>query len=101
MSPINKIRAVEVIVANYFEVSMEDLLSRKKSRPFVDCRQTLWYILKKHLKVGPVMSANRYNRTHGNVSTGISHFESLIEADEQMKESLIEIEKKIAIILAN
>jgi len=87
---------VQKVVANYFNLTSEDIRSKKRSQNIVYPRQIAMYLCRKLLNISlPKIGVGFGGRDHSTVIHGCDKIAELIETDTQVKATLIEIEKLI------
>jgi len=84
------------IVAEFFNLTKEDILNEKRTKNVALARQIVMYFLRHHLnlplkQIGKILGG----KDHSTVIHGIEKIEELIEKDESFKENVVEIERKL------
>ncbi|MEO0262636.1 MAG: chromosomal replication initiator protein DnaA [candidate division WOR-3 bacterium] len=84
------------IVAEFFNLTKEDILNEKKTKEVARVRQIVMYFLRYHLNM-PLKEIGKIigGRDHSTVIHGIEKIENLLEKDQDLKEKIVEIERKI------
>lgn len=82
-----KINTINEITADYFGITVEQLLSRSRMPEYSIPRQIAMACVKRILKLGPRSIGRSYNRDHSTVIFGIDR----AEMDYQRKDILNEI----------
>lgn len=88
-------RVIEVI-AEFFNLTKEDILNEKRTKDVARARQIVMYFLRHHLnlslkEIGKILGG----RDHSTILHGIEKIENLLEVDENLREKIVEIERKI------
>ncbi len=88
-------RIIEVI-AEFFNLTKEDILNEKRTKEVVKVRQIVMYFLRHHLnlslkEIGKILGG----RDHSTIIHGIEKIENLLEKDQDLREKIVEIERKI------
>jgi len=95
----NKILTVESIqnlVAVHFNLSIQELLSQRRSRSLARPRQIAMYLAKLHTTNSlPDIGRKFSNRDHTTVIHAVKKIDELIKKDNEIRESVIEIKKKL------
>jgi chromosomal replication initiator protein len=84
------------IVAEFFNLTKEDILNEKRTKNVALARQIVMYFLRHYLnlplkQIGKILGG----KDHSTVIHGIEKIEELIEKDESFKENVVEIERKL------
>ena len=84
------------IVAEFFNLTKEDILNEKRTKNVSLARQVVMYFLRHYLnlplkQIGKILGG----KDHSTVIHGIEKIEGLIERDESFKENVVEIERKL------
>tara|TARA_Y100001936_G_C16050187_1_gene657334 strand:- start:253 stop:1647 length:1395 start_codon:yes stop_codon:yes gene_type:complete len=83
---------IQNAVSNYFNISLTDMLSQRRSRPLARPRQVAMYLSKKlTTRSLPEIGRRFANRDHTTVIHAVKTITKLSESDEEMKKSLIQI----------
>ena len=95
----NKLVSVESIqnlVASYFNLNIQELLSPRRSRSLARPRQIAMYLAKQYTTNSlPDIGRKFSNRDHTTVIHAVKKIDELIKKDNEIKESVIEIKKKL------
>lgn len=88
-------RVIEII-AEFFNLTKDDILNEKRTREVAKARQIAMYFLRHYLnlplkQIGQIMGG----RDHSTVIHGIEKVENLLEKDENLREKIVEIERKL------
>jgi len=87
---------IQKVVANYFNVSTEDINGKKRSQNIVFPRQIAMYLSRKLLSSSmPKLGAAFGGRDHSTVIHGCNKIAELIEVDAQVRDTVTEIERLI------
>ena len=91
----NKIITVDKIqntVSNFFNISLGDMLSQRRSRPLARPRQVAMFLAKKLTSRSlPEIGRRFANRDHTTVIHAVKTITKLSEKDEEMKKNLIQL----------
>ena len=93
----NQIRVITVdkiqnVVSNYFNISLGDMLSQRRSRPLARPRQIAMYLAKKMTTRSlPEIGRRFANRDHTTVIHAVKTITRLSEQDEEMKKNIAQI----------
>jgi len=84
------------IIAEFFNLTKEDILNEKRTKNVALARQIVMYFLRHYLnlplkQIGKILGG----KDHSTVIHGIEKVEELIEKDEIFKENIVEIERKL------
>tara|TARA_B100002051_G_scaffold145025_1_gene137406 strand:- start:597 stop:1991 length:1395 start_codon:yes stop_codon:yes gene_type:complete len=83
---------IQNAVSNYFNISLTDMLSQRRSRPLARPRQVAMYLSKKMTTRSlPEIGRRFANRDHTTVIHAVKTITKLSESDEEMKKNLIQI----------
>ena len=83
---------IQNAVSNYFNISLTDMLSQRRSRPLARPRQVAMYLSKKlTTRSLPEIGRRFANRDHTTVIHAVKTITKLSESDEEMKKNLIQI----------
>jgi len=93
--PLN-IETIQNLVAAHFNLNIHELLSPRRSRSLARPRQIAMYLAKQHTtKSLPDIGRKFSNRDHTTVIHAVKKIEELIKKDNEIKQSIIEIKKKL------
>jgi chromosomal replication initiation ATPase DnaA len=84
MIKVGTVLKVAEIVANVFEVSMEDLLSGKRKFEIIKARFTLYKILQK-LGCKPAHIGKSLDKNHTTIAHGLSEFDNLYSFNDKFR----------------
>ena len=83
---------IQNTVSNYFNISYEEMLSQRRSRPLARPRQIAMYLSKKlTTRSLPEIGRRFSNRDHTTVIHAVKTITRLSEKDEEMKRNISEI----------
>lgn len=90
------IQKIFSVIANYFRLSIDDLLSTKRNKEIVYARQICWYIMKKcfdlnYQKIGDIFNG----KDHTTVMYGYRTIEEMLNYDENTKNNVENIIRKL------
>ena len=95
----NKLVSVESIqnlVASYFNLNIQELLSPRRSRSLARPRQIAMYLAKQYTTNSlPDIGRKFSNRDHTTVIHAVKKINELIKKDNEIRDSIIEIKKKL------
>lgn len=85
------------IIASYFQISVEDLVSDSRKSQIVYARNISFYILREEFKT-PLKKIGDYfgNRDHATVAHGYDKIKSVIETNQQIKNDVNYVIKKMS-----
>ena len=93
----NQIRVITVdkiqnVVSNFFNISLSDMLSQRRSRPLARPRQIAMYLSKKMTSRSlPEIGRRFSNRDHTTVIHAVKTISRLSEQDDEMKKNINQI----------
>ena len=83
---------IQNVVSNYFNISLNEMLSQRRSRPLARPRQIAMYLAKKMTTRSlPEIGRRFANRDHTTVIHAVKTITRLSEQDDEMKKSLSQI----------
>tara|TARA_A100001015_G_scaffold319449_1_gene442354 strand:- start:1146 stop:2537 length:1392 start_codon:yes stop_codon:yes gene_type:complete len=83
---------IQNTVSNYFNITLNDMLSQRRSRPLARPRQIAMFLAKKlTTRSLPEIGRRFANRDHTTVIHAVKTITKLSEKDEEMKKNLIQI----------
>ena len=83
---------IQNTVSNYFNISLNDMLSQRRSRPLARPRQIAMFLAKKlTTRSLPEIGRRFANRDHTTVIHAVKTITKLSEKDEEMKKSLVQL----------
>ena len=95
----NKTISIELIqnlVATHFNLSINELLSSRRSRSLARPRQIAMYLSKQHTtKSLPDIGRKFSNRDHTTVIHAVKKIDELIKKDSEIRQNIIELKKKL------
>ena len=87
---------IQNIVASYFNLNMQEMLSPRRSRSLARPRQIAMYLAKHHTTNSlPDIGRKFSNRDHTTVIHAVKKIDELIKKDNEIRQSVIEIKKKL------
>jgi len=90
------VESIQNLVASHFNLNIEELLSPRRSRSLARPRQIAMYLAKQHTSNSlPDIGRKFSNRDHTTVIHAVKKIDELIKKDSEIKESIIEIKKKL------
>ena len=93
---IVNIESIQKTVASFFQISLQDLLSARRSRSLARPRQIAMYLAKKYTsKSLPEIGRKFSNRDHTTVIHAVKKINQLLQNDENIKRNIIEIKKNL------
>ena len=90
------VESIQNLVASHFNLNIEELLSPRRSRSLARPRQIAMYLAKQHTSNSlPDIGRKFSNRDHTTVIHAVKKINELIQKDNEIRESIIEIKKKL------
>ena len=90
------VESIQNLVAVHFNLSIQELLSQRRSRSLARPRQIAMYLAKLHTTNSlPDIGRKFSNRDHTTVIHAVKKIDELIKKDNEIRESVIEIKKKL------
>ena len=90
------VESIQNLVASHFNLNISELLSPRRSRSLARPRQIAMYLAKQHTTNSlPDIGRKFSNRDHTTVIHAVKKIDELIKKDSEIKESIIEIKKKL------
>ena len=90
------IESIQNIVAVYFNLNIQEMLSPRRSRSLARPRQIAMYLAKKYTTNSlPDIGRKFSNRDHTTVIHAVKKIEELIKNDNEIKQSITEIKKRL------
>ncbi len=87
---------IQNIVASYFNLNIQEMLSARRSRSLARPRQIAMYLAKQHTTNSlPDIGRKFSNRDHTTVIHAVKKIDELIRKDNEIKQTVIEIKKKL------
>ena len=89
------VESIQNMVASYFNLNLQEMLSPRRSRSLARPRQIAMYLAKQHTTNSlPDIGRKFSNRDHTTVIHAVKKIDELIKNDNEIKQSVIEIKKK-------
>ena len=90
------VEIIQNLVASYFNLNVQELLSPRRSRSLARPRQIAMYLAKQHTTNSlPDIGRKFSNRDHTTVIHAVKKIEELIIKDNDIKKSVFELKKKL------
>ena len=90
------VESIQNIVATHFNLNIHEMLSARKSRSLARPRQIAMYLAKLHTTNSlPEIGRKFSNRDHTTVIHAVKKIESLIKKDNEIRQSVLEINKRL------
>jgi chromosomal replication initiator protein len=90
------VESIQNLVAAHFNLNLQEMLSPRRSRSLARPRQIAMYLAKMHTTNSlPDIGRKFSNRDHTTVIHAVKKIDELIKKDNDIKQSVIEIKKKI------
>jgi chromosomal replication initiator protein len=90
------VESIQSLVASHFNLNMQEMLSPRRSRSLARPRQIAMYLAKQHTTNSlPDIGRKFSNRDHTTVIHAVKKIDELIKKDNDIKQSVIEIKKKL------
>ena len=90
------IESIQNIVASYFNLSMQEMLSQRRSRSLARPRQIAMYLAKQYTTNSlPDIGRKFSNRDHTTVIHAVKKIQELIDKDNEVKKNITELKKKL------
>ena len=90
------VESIQNIVAVYFNLNIQEMLSPRRSRSLARPRQIAMYLAKKYTTNSlPDIGRKFSNRDHTTVIHAVKKIEELVKNDNEIKHSVAEIKKKL------
>ena len=90
------VESIQNLVASHFNLNIQELLSQRRSRSLARPRQIAMYLAKQYTTNSlPDIGRKFSNRDHTTVIHAVKKIDELIKKDNEIKESIIEIKKKL------
>ena len=87
---------IQNIVASHFNLNIQEMLSARRSRSLARPRQIAMYLAKQHTTNSlPDIGRKFSNRDHTTVIHAVKKIDELIKKDNEIKQTVIEIKKKL------
>ena len=89
------VESIQNIVASYFNLNIQEMLSARRSRSLARPRQIAMYLAKHHTTNSlPDIGRKFSNRDHTTVIHAVKKIDELIKKDNEIRQSVVEIKKK-------
>ena len=90
------VESIQNIVAVYFNLNIQEMLSPRRSRSLARPRQIAMYLAKKYTTHSlPDIGRKFSNRDHTTVIHAVKKIEALVKNDNEIKHNIIEIKKRL------
>tara|TARA_Y100000590_G_scaffold45889_1_gene48775 strand:+ start:7489 stop:8874 length:1386 start_codon:yes stop_codon:yes gene_type:complete len=90
------VESIQNIVASYFNLGLQEMLSQRRSRSLARPRQIAMYLAKQHTTNSlPDIGRKFSNRDHTTVIHAVKKIEELIRKDNEIRQSVAEIRKRL------
>ena len=90
------VELIQNLVASHFNLSIQELLSQRRSRSLARPRQIAMYLAKQHTTNSlPDIGRKFSNRDHTTVIHAVKKIDELIKKDNDIKENVLELKKKL------
>jgi len=90
------VESIQNLVASHFNLNIKEMLSARRSRSLARPRQIAMYLAKQHTTNSlPDIGRKFSNRDHTTVIHAVKKIDELIEKDNGIRQSVIEIRKKL------
>ena len=90
------VELIQNLVASHFNLNIQELLSPRRSRSLARPRQIAMYLAKQHTTNSlPDIGRKFSNRDHTTVIHAVKKIEELIKRDNDIKQSVFELKKKL------
>ena len=95
-SKITTIEKIQNVTSNFYSISLEEMLSQRRSRPLARPRQIAMYLAKKlTTRSLPEIGRKFANRDHTTVIHAVKKIDELIRKDNEIDRYITEIKKKL------
>jgi len=89
------VESIQNLVASYFNLNIQEMLSPRRSRVLARPRQIAMYLAKQHTTNSlPDIGRKFSNRDHTTVIHAVKKIDELIKKDNEIRQSVMEIKKK-------
>ena len=89
------VESIQNVVALYFNLNIQEMLSPRRSRALARPRQIAMYLAKQYTTNSlPDIGRKFSNRDHTTVIHAVKKIDELIKKDNEIRQSVIEIKKK-------
>ena len=90
------VESIQNVVAAHFNLNIQEMLSPRRSRSLARPRQIAMYLAKQHTTNSlPDIGRKFSNRDHTTVIHAVKKIDELIKKDNEIKQNIIEIKKKL------
>ena len=90
------VETIQNLVASYFNLNIQEMLSPRRSRSLARPRQIAMYLAKQHTTNSlPDIGRKFSNRDHTTVIHAVKKIDELIKKDNGIKQSIIDLKKKL------
>ena len=90
------VESIQNLVASYFNLNIQEMLSPRRSRSLARPRQIAMYLAKQHTTNSlPDIGRKFSNRDHTTVIHAVKKIDELIKKDNEIRQNVIEIKKKL------
>jgi len=90
------VESIQTLVASHFNLSMQDLLSPRRSRSLARPRQIAMYLAKQYTTNSlPDIGRKFANRDHTTVIHAVKKIDELIKKDDEIRQGVAELKKKL------
>jgi chromosomal replication initiator protein len=90
------IESIQNVVAGYFNLKIDEMLSARRSRSLARPRQIAMYLAKQNTTNSlPEIGRKFSNRDHTTVIHAVKKIEELMKKDNEIKQNVMEIKKKL------
>ena len=90
------VESIQNLVASYFNLNIKEMLSPRRSRALARPRQIAMYLAKQYTTNSlPDIGRKFSNRDHTTVIHAVKKIDDLIKKDNEIRQSVIEIKKKL------
>ena len=89
------VESIQNIVASYFNLNIQEMLSARRSRSLARPRQIAMYLSKQHTTNSlPDIGRKFSNRDHTTVIHAVKKIDELMKKDNEIRQNVVEIKKK-------
>ena len=90
------VEAIQTLVASYFNLNLQEMLSPRRSRSLARPRQIAMYLSKQHTTNSlPDIGRKFSNRDHTTVIHAVKKIDELIKKDNEIRQSVADLKKKL------
>ena len=87
---------IQKIVAEYFDIRLADMTSTKRPRSIAIPRQIAMYLCRELTRSSLPEIGNAFGKTHATIIHATKTVENLIENDESIRKSIVQIKEKLS-----